>query len=395
MTEFEPLSTALEAWFDVRLQDLPSALRRRVKDEFFPLEWEQLAPSQRRSVAAQSDSRNDPALEAERQYWGRLRVQLSELEGEIERWQAIPAPTIGDMTVKEAKLDELKRRRNALEEQFGKPFRGADSRARQAGPGAGSRSLERAGAPYVAYPIALRRLRERHEATPEELAAWIYAGPEDGGLAAYLNANELDPPPRFRYRTGEPQSLGADHDYMAPLMATWFREDELASFSPTERYITGQALIQRWAGVPGIQATAFVLAKIAESRLLDIHPVYGGTRGTFQDAEGFPPVELGLFRVSEVRSIEVEDFGGLPGAADGEPPAARRLRLIQRRDQLRGSGVRNFNQVLAQEEGCTVARIKQLLKTKEATSRQRKAATWVAPIQHEDRSTSRRGNRSR
>jgi hypothetical protein len=121
-------------------------------------------------------------------------------------------------------------------------------------------------------------------------------------LRPYVNANELDPPPRFHF------GFGGDFDFVSALMATWFSEDEIAHFEPVERYITGEALIQRWKDKPGLQAEAFILAKIRESRLQDIHPMFGGTRGTFQEHDDFPPLTSGLFMVSQVEQVEAEDF---------------------------------------------------------------------------------------
>jgi hypothetical protein len=57
-----------------------------------------------------------------------------------------------------------------------------------------------------------------------------------------------------------------------------------------------------------LQAEAFILAKIRESRLQDIHPMFGGTRGTFQEHDDFPPLTSGLFMVSQVEQVEAEDF---------------------------------------------------------------------------------------
>jgi hypothetical protein len=172
-------------------------------------------------------------------------------------------------------------------------------------------------AKYLAYPAALARLRERLNATPEELAAWIYMGymgSRTGGIAAYESANELDPPPQFRFRTAE-WSGPEDHDYIAPMMACWFRADEIETFQPTERFVVGRDLLVKWSKVPGINAASYVIAKIRESKLVDAHwesrledthPIYGGTLGTFPE-EGYPPIELGLFRVSDIEAIESED----------------------------------------------------------------------------------------
>jgi hypothetical protein len=140
-------------------------------------------------------------------------------------------------------------------------------------------------------------------ATPEELAAWVWGGPKRGGIAAYMNANELDRPPRFFYTTGSD-----NHDYIGPLMACWFKADDIERFVPADRYITGAALIQRWDQRTDIRARAFLLAKIAESRLSDIHPIYGATQGTFPEQLDWPPVESGLFASSTVEQIEARDF---------------------------------------------------------------------------------------
>lgn len=156
---------------------------------------------------------------------------------------------------------------------------------------------------YIAYPKAMILLADRLEATQEELAAWVWMGPQDGGLAAYLNANELDPPPRFYYINN-----GNDCDYLSPLMACWFLADDITQFEPADRYITGKTLIERWNGQPNIQAEPFICDKIAESRLLDLHPFYGGTQGGFPKNVTYPPLESGLFVLSHVEKIEAEDF---------------------------------------------------------------------------------------
>ncbi|MBK6388597.1 MAG: hypothetical protein IPF71_18560 [Rhodoferax sp.] len=74
--------------------------------------------------------------------------------------------------------------------------------------------------------------------------------------------------------------------------------------------MTGSALIERWGQRPGLKAVAFIQAKIEESRLADIHPIYGGTRGTFSEHADWPPLEAGLFPLAHVLQIEAEDFDG-------------------------------------------------------------------------------------
>ena len=78
---------------------------------------------------------------------------------------------------------------------------------------------------------------------------------------------------------------------------------------PAERYITGKALIERWSKQPGIQPKAFIRAKITESRLMDMHPITGLTRGSNPEDTTSPPLEMALFKVTDVEAIEEEDFG--------------------------------------------------------------------------------------
>ncbi|WP_041350372.1 hypothetical protein [Nitrosococcus watsonii] len=39
-------------------------------------------------------------------------------------------------------------------------------------------------AKFIAYPKALALLKDRLDATREEMAAWVFMGPDEGGLAA-------------------------------------------------------------------------------------------------------------------------------------------------------------------------------------------------------------------
>ena len=158
---------------------------------------------------------------------------------------------------------------------------------------------------YIAYPKAMTQLAGRLEASPEELAAWLFVGPELGGLAAKFNANELDASEEFHFDT-HPRK--GNFDYLPPLGASWFREDDIQNFTPTERYIPGTALKDRWSKLLGMQAEAFIHAKIGESRLLDIHPVFGQTQGSAPGDEWYPPMSSGLFELSKIEAIEKEDF---------------------------------------------------------------------------------------
>ena len=330
MSGFDSLMIALEGWFDKPLCDLPDKLRQRVKQDFSPMPWDELSPDQRRNVAYQWDYQHNPATEEEREYWWDFFIRMDDLKQQIEEWKAVSAPTANDLKQKETRLQELTKGLVLMENQ-------QLCAERKGVQGVTACSLPTG---YIAYPRALKHLVVRLEAAPEELAAWVWQGSEDGGLAAYLNANELVPPPMFNYG----HIMG--EDYLSPLMACWFKEDEITNFQPVDRYLTGKALIERWSEQPGIQVEAFIVAKIAESRLMDYHPIFGGTRGSNPNDESFPALESGLFVLADVEAIEYDDFGlehnNLSGKNENkkkESPAERKKRLktwVQEECRVRG-----------------------------------------------------------
>lgn len=296
MSDFVSLVDELEGWFDSPFADLPDAIRERIKLDFFPMPWGKLSAEQRRSVAHQWDYNHDPTTEAEREYWWDFFDKKAELEKQIEQWRAVAAPTASELAEKERRLkelaDELARMERVMKHGRGDYLVEAPQ---VSGPDKQGR--------YIAYPKALYLLQQRLKATPEELAAWIFLGPEKGGIAAYRNANELKSPPRFYFA----HFMG--EDYVAPMMGCWFLAEDVERFSPADRYMTGTALIERWSAQAGIVPKAFIQAKIEESRLIDLHPIYGATRGTISEDKALPPLETGLFVLAHVEAIEAEDFG--------------------------------------------------------------------------------------
>lgn len=300
---FESLTIALEEWFDKSLSDIPDSIRQRIEKDMFPLPWDDLSPEQRRIGALQLDYQRDPATEKDRQFWWDFFLRKDALEKQITEWEKAAAPTATDLALKEAKLRELRDELSRMEQQERQPQRpyipGQILSTHSA-----AETEQQALASHIAYPKAMKLLADRLDATPEELAAWLFYGPELGGLTAYLNANELNPPPRFYYG----YHSGAE-DYLSPLMACWFIEDDIANFQPSERYIIGKALVERWGNHPHIQAKSFITAKIQESRLADMHPTFGLTSASGLAGETSPSIESGLFSLSEVRTIEAEDFG--------------------------------------------------------------------------------------
>ena len=294
----------LKDWLNTQLCNLPDAMRQRVEQGGFSIPWDELSPSQRRSVALQLDYRWESASEQEQKPWGDFFERVDSLKRQITEWGAVATQTAGDLALKETRVAELKQELARMDAQK-RLARGDYFPERRPSPSKDRVPLAEPGLSthYLAYPKAMNRLAARLGATPDELVAWICLGPADGGIAAYLSANELDRPPRFFYATGSDSQ-----DYTAPLMACWFKVEDIDLFEPADRYITGAALIDRWGNRPGLNVAAFIQAKIAESRLLDFHPIYGGTRGTFAAHSDWPPLETGLFPWAQVVQIEAEDF---------------------------------------------------------------------------------------
>ena len=306
MSTFDSLTWAFEDWFDTPLSGLPDTLRQRVEKELAPMAWDSLSADRRRSVALQLDYQHDPATAQDQKFWWDFFERVDDLNNQVAAWEVVATPAAADLALKESRLAELKQQLARMDAQK-RLARGDYYPERKP-------SLTKDGAPlaeparlipYLAYPKAMRPLTAPLVAPPAELAAWIFYGPKLGGITAYVNANELDPPPRFSY-----SYFVGTSDYIAPLMACWFKVEDIDQFAPADRYMTGSALIERWGQRPGLKAVAFIQAKIEESRLADIHPIYGGTRGTFSEHADWPPLEAGLFPLAHVLQIEAEDFDG-------------------------------------------------------------------------------------
>ena len=256
MSTFDSLTLAFEGWFDRPVNDLPEALRLRAEHELKSCPWEDLSPEQRRTVTLQLDYQHDPATAREREYWWDFFHRMSALESELERHGSNDRVNLDELLAGGGRLKDIRtqidrmkaREREAKDRYY--PQRRVP--VRDLAPGK-----------YMAFPKALRHLRQRLGSTAEELAAWVWLGPEHGGLTAYLNVNELDPPPQFNF--GALAIFGTaceqDADYVSPLMGCWFNSDDVANFQPANRFITGKALIERWSLVPDLKVEAFILRK--------------------------------------------------------------------------------------------------------------------------------------
>ena len=117
MEPFDPLTLALEGWFDRRLSDLPEALRKRVEQEFFPMPWDTLSADQRRSVALQMDYQHDPATAQDQKFWWDFFERVDDLKKQVTEWEAVATPTAAELATKEARLAQLKQELVHMEAQ--------------------------------------------------------------------------------------------------------------------------------------------------------------------------------------------------------------------------------------------------------------------------------------
>lgn len=336
MGDFDSLTLALEGWFRTRLHDLPAALRSRVETEFSPMSWDELSPEQRREVALQWDYQRDPSTQRDRRFWFDFFQKEENIREQIAQWSAVSTPTAADLASKETRLAELGQDLEHLSRRF------RHKRIHEYSP-SGTTSGDGVPVRYIPFPTAMKTLGERLGATPEELAAWVWVGSEDGGLAAYTNvneSNELNPPLRFHFHYEQ------GTDYLAPLTGLWFRECDISSFQPRDRFITGAALVRRWRKPIGIHVDAYIRANILESRLVDMHPILGLTQ--WSEEGDLPPKETALFVLAHVEGIE---RNGIPSdwrnqsaatAAQPDRQAKRNAEIRAKYEELAGKGRRNY-----------------------------------------------------
>lgn len=350
MTYFVPLTGALERWLDKPLAKLPKTIQSRVREELYPMLWDELSAAQRRSAARLWDSLRDAAAEQGFDAnWDPAEARRA-LQQWIEAWESVAVPTARDLELKERRLEKLKAELARTEEHERRI-----SKRRRAAPA--SDAGVRNDGPYIGYVKALRRLRERLNATPEELAAWIFFGSSNGGIDAYLNANGSQPPEDFRFQNYHHPSYDSRAGYLKLSMNCWFLEKDVEDFIPTMRFITYEALAERWSNEAGITAADYIEVQIAQSRLQDIHPMGGQTQGSNPGNKIYPLLESALFLVEEIEKIELEDFGRIRS----ESPQQRKERLTKLVEKKRAANDKAFLKSTAKEEGISTSRLKQII----------------------------------
>ena len=120
--EYESLAVLIEPFIHMPLNELPDAVRKRVGEaHFLSLLWDSW-PDKRHELANQYDSKHDPAMEPEHDYWFELMEKIRVCEGEIRKWELMQHQSISEAVQKETKLLELNAKMAALQLQYSAPY---------------------------------------------------------------------------------------------------------------------------------------------------------------------------------------------------------------------------------------------------------------------------------
>lgn len=155
---------------------------------------------------------------------------------------------------------------------------------------------------FIGFHETINLLQKKWQATEEELAAWIFLGPDKGGVAAYIAA--YNPPRSFSFSYSS-----SCRKYLPLLGKCCFHRRDIEGFKPIERYITGKNLLERWGHVR-LGSECFIRARIEESRMMPFHPTFGSTREVFEENASdtnWPTLEECLFPLQHVEKIKLEE----------------------------------------------------------------------------------------
>ena len=224
-----PLSVALRAHFSKPLAKLPKALRDLVHAEFFS-PWDELSPSRRKEIAEFLDQLCDANTKRDAASLQRVFDQREALQNELRDLHGLATSTESEQTNQIV-------RKGTLEQELAH----LDAYIQQSRGDYPPRSIDdertRSSFTYISHPQAARRLTERYQARPCEMAAWVFLGSAAGGFTAYVPSNEGLEPAWFRF------GYEMADDYISPLFGCVFDGEEIDRFQPTDRYITGADLL--------------------------------------------------------------------------------------------------------------------------------------------------------
>ena len=153
------------------------------------------------------------------------------------------------------------------------------------------------------------KLKTTEESIAYEIAAWVWATPLN--IVAYQNVEVCgDRNPTYFNDYGREFK---NFEYLSKLEVCHFKRAEVETFEPSERYITGLALIERWAGGCGGEDKARAKIKSCcrcREHLTDYFPGYGATQASADesDYDRCPPLDMALFPLSQVKAIEAQGY---------------------------------------------------------------------------------------
>lgn len=118
VSPYGSLTSALEGWFDTPYDELPGEQWHRVKTDFWPMPWDELSPSQRRSVAAKWDYSHDPDTEDYRNQMWELFCQCDDVQREIRELEIIKPQSITEKIAQSDRLRALRDQERLLQAQL-------------------------------------------------------------------------------------------------------------------------------------------------------------------------------------------------------------------------------------------------------------------------------------
>lgn len=315
MTDFVPLTTSLDGWFDKPLSKLPRRLRELVEDAFWPISWDVLSAEQRQCHALNQDYQDDPATLDERQHTWDLVVKKQDLEGQIRELELIAATNPLEIESKTRQIADLRQqldRIQATEAIDSTIARYRDARKLSAAgsknPAVTNNLITETAVPDVHFLVAREILKERLGATPQEIAIWVWMGKNSGEIDGYRDAPQYDDPPKFHFPPSE--SFDSRFDYVSEMMHCYFRRSDLDSFTPGDRYLTYLQLVERWrTQLTEQEIVALIKAEGKTEELTGFHPLTGAVQGAgSMGEEGFPPLDQGMFCLAHIEAVERRVF---------------------------------------------------------------------------------------
>lgn len=282
------LAELLSTWYEDPFERLPKHLKRLVKAEFSPLSWQDLSPEQRKMQAMAIDELESPEFRKREEYWFNLYSKLCQKERELAEISTVAATTPSEILARERALTELTSKATEIRNRIRSAPRPSQTKHESKLP-----DPEK----LIPFKKAMSILKSRLGASAEELAAWVFLSPKNGGVSAYYSAERVY---RFHFETE------MDTDYVVHLFNCGFEQDAIANFTPSERFITGKELLDSFSGELEELTRKYLIARSIDGTLTDLHPISGGSDNGLKENLGLPPMEDALFSVAQIQQIAKE-----------------------------------------------------------------------------------------